>query len=93
MLSIHPTVTTKTAAGIDQVFLYVDAFLICEVDSPTVVGLLTLWLVTHYMYVFNIQYGKETINVAMVLEDCVLMDRGQNSLQCLQKGKGHSKAK
>ena len=74
-------ITTKSTTGIGQAFLFIDAIQICEVANPTVVNLLTIWLASHYT--FNIVYGKEHSNVAMVLENCVLQERGLNSIQTL----------
>lgn len=71
--------TTAADLGLEQGLLYIDKELVCEVEEPTVVELLTLWLAAHY--VFNIEYAKETINMAFVLEDCVLMGKGLNSIQ------------
>lgn len=90
-ISAPSLITTQNATAIGQAFLFVDAIQICEVTNPSVVGLLTLWLATHY--VFNIVYGKENNNVAMVLEDCVLMEKGLNSLQTLQNGASCSKTR
>ena len=64
--------------GLAQAFVYVDKVLLCELNEPTVMELLTLWIAIHY--VFNVQYGKPTLNIALILEDCVLMEKGLNSI-------------
>ena len=74
-------VITTASKDITQAFLFVDKTLICEIIQPTVIGLLILWVCTHYC--FNIHSGKETINLAQVFEDCVLRNWGTNSIQTM----------
>ncbi|XP_028412420.1 uncharacterized protein LOC114535239 [Dendronephthya gigantea] len=83
----QPTAATPTlmvtisedGEEINQGFLFVDKVLMCELEYPNVIVLLKLWISAHY--VFNIEYGKDTVNFAYLLEDCVLMEHGLNSIQ------------
>ena len=62
----------KDEFAISQAFLFVDKQLVCEILEPEITKFLKLWICAHCT--FNMQYGKQTIPIAHVLEDCVLKE-------------------